>query len=351
MGKKTILYLLLTAAGAVGGYAFLRWGIGLVLPFVFGGVIALAAEPLAALLERRPGLKRSAAAAVSVTAVFIGLTALLTLLGGLLLRQAGQLGALLPELAQAVDQGRDALCGWLADMSQKCPSALRPVLDRAVTELSSGSGIAAEQFSQRLPEWAAALAGKVAGSALTVATAVLSAFMISVRLPRLRQMAAQWIPQRWQTACRSGMKELRSALWGWVSAQLKLSAVTFLQLLAGFWLLRIPHFAVWAFGVTLVDAFPVLGTGTVLLPWSAICLIQGQPGQGAGLLGLYALVWLVRSVLEPRLLGKELGLDPLVTLFAMYAGGKLLGLPGLILAPLLAVVAVRLVKKLKNEAA
>jgi predicted PurR-regulated permease PerM len=56
-------------------------------------------------------------------------------------------------------------------------------------------------------------------------------------------------------------------------------------------------------------------------------------------------------VLEPRLLGKELGLDPLVTLFAMYAGGKLLGLPGLILAPLLAVVAVRLVKKLKNEAA
>lgn len=351
MGKKTILYLLLTAAGAVGGYVFLRWGIGLVLPFVFGGVIALAAEPLAALLERRPGLKRSAAAAVSVTAVFIGLTALLTLLGGLLLRQAGQLGALLPELAQAVDQGRDALCGWLADMSRKSPSALRPVLDRAVTELSSGSGIAVEQFSQRLPEWAAALAGKVAGSALTVATAVLSAFMLSVRLPQLRQMAAQWIPQRWQTACRSGMTELRSALWGWVSAQLKLSAVTFLQLLAGFWLLRIPHFAVWAFGVTLVDAFPVLGTGTVLLPWSAICLIQGQPGRGAGLLGLYALVWLVRSVLEPRLLGKELGLDPLVTLFAMYAGGKLLGLPGLILAPLLAVVAVRLVKKLKNEAA
>ena len=342
MGKKTILYLLLTAAGAVGGYVFLRWGVGLVLPFVFGGVIALAAEPLAALLERRPGLKRSAAAAVSVTAVFIGLTALLTLLGGLLLRQAGQLGALLPELAQAVDQGRDALCGWLADMSRKSPSALRPVLDRAVTELSSGSGIAAEQFSQRLPEWAAALAGKVAGSALTVATAVLSAFMISVRLPRLRQMAAQRIPQRWQTACRSGIKELRSALWGWVSAQLKLSAVTFLQLLAGFWLLRIPHFAVWAFGVTLVDAFPVLGTGTVLLPWSLILFLQGDTPRAMGILGIYTLVSISRSVLEPRFLGRQLGLDPLATLAALYAGYKLWGIGGMILAPILAVAAIQL---------
>lgn len=351
MGKKTIMYLLMTAAGAVGGYVFLRWGIGLVLPFAFGGGIALAAEPLAVLLERRPGLKRGAAAAISVTAVFIGLTTLLTLLCGLLLRQAGQLSALLPELTQAMDQGRDALCGWLTDMSRKSPAALRPVLEHGVRELSSGSGLATEQLLQRLPELAATLIGKLAGSALTVATAVLSAFMISARLPRLRQAAAQRIPQQWQQACRSGLTELRVALWGWVSAQLKLSAITFLQLLAGFWLLRIPHGAIWAFAVTLVDAFPVLGTGTVLLPWSAICLIQGQSLRAAGLVGLYALVWLVRSMLEPKLLGKELGLDPLVTLFAMFAGGKLLGLPGLILAPLLAMVTVRLVKKAKKEAA
>lgn len=351
MEKKTILYLPLTAAGALGAYLFLRWGIGLVLPFLFGGGIALAAEPLATALEQRPGLKRGAAAAVSVTAVFLGLTTLLTLLGGLLVRQAGQLSALLPELTQAMDQGREALCGWLSELSRKSPAALRPVLDNTVTELSSGSGMAAAQITQRLPELVAALVGKLAGSALTVATAVLSAFMISARLPRLRQSAAQRIPEKWRSACRSGLKELRTALWGWVSAQLKLSAVTFLQLLAGFWLLRIPHFAVWAFGVTLVDAFPVLGTGTVLLPWSAICLIQGQGGRAAGLLGLYALVWLVRSLLEPKLLGRELGLDPLVTLFAMFAGGKLLGLPGLILAPLLAVVAVRLAKKIKKEAA
>ena len=81
-----------------------------------------------------------------------------------------------------------------------------------------------------------------------------------------------------------------------------------------------------------------------MIPWSVICLLQGETARGAGLLGLYAVVWLIRSVLEPRLLGKELGLDPLVTLLAMYAGYKLFGFLGMILSPLLAVAAVRLLK-------
>ena len=64
--------------------------------------------------------------------------------------------------------------------------------------------------------------------------------------------------------------------------------------------------------------------------------------RGLGLLGVYALVWLIRSVLEPRLVGNELGLDPLVTLLSMYAGYKLFGLIGMILSPVVAVCAIRL---------
>ena len=348
MEKKPVLYLILAVAGAAGAYIFLRWGIGVILPFAFGAGMALAAEPLTALLERRPGLRRGVASAISVTAVFIGLITLITLLCALLLRQAGQLSRILPDLTRAVEQGQDSLRGWLLQLSANSPASLRPLLETGISELFSGSGAAMEQLTGRLAEMAAGLLGRLAGSALTVATAILSAFMISARLPWLRQAISRRIPEGWITACRSGIKELRSALWGWISAQLKLSALTLIQLFAGFWLLRIPHSGIWAILITLVDAFPVLGVGTVLLPWSAICLIQGQSLRAAGLLGLYGLVWVVRSVLEPRLLGKELGLDPLVTLFAMFAGCKLLGLPGLILAPMLAVVLSGLVKRRKK---
>ena len=132
---------------------------------------------------------------------------------------------------------------------------------------------------------------------------------------------------------------------GWLSAQLKLSVIAFGALLVGFWLLRVPYGILWAAVIAVVDLLPVLGCGTVLVPWSLICLLQGQQLRGLGLLGLYGVVWLLRSVLEPKLLGKELGLDPLVTLLAVYAGYRLLGLTGMLLAPILAVAVVKLAEQ------
>jgi predicted PurR-regulated permease PerM len=168
--------------------------------------------------------------------------------------------------------------------------------------------------------------------------------MISAKLPKIRLWFRERVPAVWRERYLPAVKGIKNTLIGWVIAQLKLSVITLGLLLMGFWLLQIPHAPVWAVGVALVDAIPVLGTGTVLIPWSVVCLLQGETVRGTGLIGLYAVVWLVRSVMEPRLLGKELGLDPLVTLLAMYAGYKLLGLAGMILSPLLAVAVVRLLK-------
>ena len=87
---------------------------------------------------------------------------------------------------------------------------------------------------------------------------------------------------------------------------------------------------------------PAWVRGAVLLPWSAVRLLQGDSPRALGLAGIWVTVSVVRSVLEPKLLGRELGLDPLVTLMALYAGYKLMGIPGLILAPLLTVTALQL---------
>ena len=138
-------------------------------------------------------------------------------------------------------------------------------------------------------------------------------------------------------------KRMKAALTGWLKAQLKLMAMTLTILLAGFLLLRIPKAPLWALGVTAVDAFPILGTGTILLPWALFSLLQGSGARALGLLGLYATVTLTRSLLEPKLVGRHLGLDPLATLMALYIGYKLWGLPGMIAAPLLAVTALQLV--------
>ena len=119
--------------------------------------------------------------------------------------------------------------------------------------------------------------------------------------------------------------------------------VTFAILCFGFLLLQISHPILWAAATCLVDILPVLGTGTVLIPWSIVCFLQGDSIRGIGLVAIYVVISLLRSVLEPRLVGKQLGLDPLVTLLAIYAGYQLWGLAGMLLAPILAVVAAQIV--------
>lgn len=185
--------------------------------------------------------------------------------------------------------------------------------------------------------------------ALGLGTAIISGFMISAKLPNIRQWLKKRIPREKLQPVFQALQRIKQAVGGWLFAQAKLAAVTWGLLTLGFWILGISYPPLWALLVALVDAFPVLGTGTVLIPWALVCLLQGQTVRAIGLAGLYLTVMLVRSALEPKLLGKHLGLDPLVTLMAMYGGYKIWGIGGMLLAPLMAVTAVQIVPERREE--
>ena len=137
-------------------------------------------------------------------------------------------------------------------------------------------------------------------------------------------------------------RRMRGVLGKWLLAQCKLMSITFAIVAAGLTLLRIPSSLLWALLVALVDALPILGTGTVLVPWSVVSFLQGDTPRALGILGIYITAALTRSMLEPKLLGQHLGLDPLVTLIALYIGYRLWGVGGMILAPLLTVAVLQL---------
>ena len=122
-------------------------------------------------------------------------------------------------------------------------------------------------------------------------------------------------------------------------AQGLLMLITFGELAAGFLLLRVELSLLLAGLVALVDALPVFGTGTVLLPWAVLALLGGDVRMSVGLLVLYSVISLVRSLLEPRLVGARVGLPPLAALVCMYVGFQALGVLGMLLAPLAAVLA------------
>ena len=172
---------------------------------------------------------------------------------------------------------------------------------------------------------------------VTLGTAVLASYLICQRLPALRSRLSA--SGAWQDRWRPALSRLLTTLRQWVKAQLKLSSVTFAIVLGGFLLLGVRQKLLMALVTALVDAVPLLGTGTILLPWTLVSLLSGEPVRAVGLLGIYVTALITRSALEPKLLGRQLGLDPLAALAALYIGYRIWGFGGMILAPILTVTA------------
>ena len=328
--------ILIAAASILGLWLGIRFLLPLSMPFLLGAGLALLAEPVVRLLSRRFHLPRSAAAGIGVTMAFCFLALLLLMLAALALKELRSLAGVLPDLGEMAKTGVGSLSAFLQSMAAHAPESLRDPLSRRIGDFFYGGTALLDRIIGYVWGLAGSILTQLPEGALGTGTAIISSFMISAKLPAIRVRLSQLLPKTKVEPVLAALKRVRTALGGWLKAQCKLALVTWGILTLGFFLLRIPHSLLWALLVAALDAFPVLGTGTVLLPWSLICLLQGETARGIGLLGVYAAASLTRSVLEPRLVGRQLGLDPLVTLFALYAGYKLAGLAGMLLAPMAA---------------
>ena len=339
LNKKT-LPLLLIGLGLA--WISVQYLLPLLLPFLLGSALALAAEPMVKRLSRK--IPRGAAAAIGVAATLLLLICILISLTAVAVRELGLLAAAVPDLEQSARSGLLALENFLLSFAEKTPDSIRALLSKSVTGLFSSGNTIIEQLLQKLPSLASAFLGWIPGSAVALGTGILSGFMVSARFPKIRSWFSRLKSSEGLGRYLPLLRQIRTALTGWLRAQLTLICMCFLILCAGFLLLRIPYGPVLAFFIALVDAIPILGTGTVLIPWSLICLLQGRSVQAVGLLGIYVVALLSRSIMEPRLVGKQLGLDPLVTLIALYTGFHLWGIGGMLLSPMLCVVMAEVVR-------
>ena len=312
-------------AGTLLLWAAVRWVLPLCTPFLVAFGLAFLLRCPVRFLARTAGIRRRPAAglllcltAAAVLGAMGYLTARLLLLAKLAL-------ARLPELYT------DRLEPLLLTASQQ--------LDSLLGDLWNGETLL-DPFSDALRQLTAGLAG-AAGGLLTALPGLLLPFVFAciatvyftLEYEQLTQFAVRRLGaanfgklrQLWERACDLVRRLVR--------AYLLLFGLTFVQLFIGFWLLGLSGAAGLALLVALVDILPVLGVGTVLLPWAAVSACSGRGGFALGLLTLYAVVWIVRQICEPKLISRQLGLHPLVSLFFLYAGLRLFGVLGAVLLP------------------
>ena len=337
--RPHLLFLLdLALAGAAVWFFFtvlFPW----LLPFFLAAALAGLIEPWVRALVRHTPLPRAWASALCLF-LLLGLAGSLL---GLLLWRLWYEGALflrgLPGWLAQLPQLTGRLEDWGYRLFMAAPLPVQSLLTQMGDALRHQGLALPEELYQSITQWTASLVAAAPRAVLFLVTTVLASFFASASWPSLLRAFRALLPPSWLPRIQECRKKLGHSLLGWLRAQGILMAVTFLQLTAGFFLLQVELPLFLAAIISLVDALPIFGTGTVLFPWALVSFLQGESGLALGLLALYGVIWLVRSVLEPKLVGDRVGLSPLASLVAMYLGFSAFGVVGMVVSPLAAITA------------
>ncbi len=169
---------------------------------------------------------------------------------------------------------------------------------------------------------------------LFVVVTVFSAYYISVGGGKMRVDFLKLFPEGVSKKLDSAYKSFKLTMISFLRAYMLIMAITFTELFVMFSVARIEYAFLLALFTAVIDILPVLGTGTVLLPWAAFLIISGNGSKGIAILVIFAAVTVVRQFIEPKIVGDSVGMSPFTSLASMYVGLKLFGAVGLLLAPL-----------------
>lgn len=337
MSQKQTNFLLRTAYAAVWTallYLAARYLLLWLLPFLIALGLAALAEPAIDFCRRKMRFRRAFTAAVLTLGLLVGLAGFVWFLLEQLLGQAVDLLTTLPEQLQHLPSLIGELEARFNSFCAACPAAVRVWLEQLLDALAVQLPALVQAFSARALSFVTAALGKLPQAFLFCATTALAVFFTAGSYPAILSFFRRQLSPGGRSVARDVKATLFSTLGKWLRSELTLIAITFAQLLVGLVLLRHPYALLLAFLIAFIDALPVFGTGTVLIPWALLSCITGRVPYGIALAALYAVIALVRSVMEPKLVAAQAGLPPLAALVAMYVGFCALGVAGMLLFPL-----------------
>lgn len=302
------------------------------LPFMIGWVIALIAGPVVRLLDQKVRIWRSFSSIAIIVLVIGGIMAIMWGLSAWLFRQVVDLSDNLPGVETAMKDAaallEDRIAGMLAALPGNIHFSFRELGNSAIEYLSKYLG----NIGQPAMEMAGDFLSSIPNAIVYVIVTILSAYFFLTDKEELTKKLYDVLPESVHHTIEVMKGRTTKLVGGYFFAQVKIMLLMYVILVIGFLILRVPYSGVIAILVALLDFLPVFGTGTVLVPWGIISLIMGNYFQGIGMFVLYGVTLLGRQLLQPKLVGDAMGLNPLATLFFMYLGFRISGIAGMILA-------------------
>ena len=349
--KNTFLYraaaciILLLGAVAI-LFLAAEYILPILLPFFLAWILSMVIRPLVSKLAgHRPLLRRIIAAGLVL--LFVGLTVWGIIKGvERLIEEASKLMEGISREDSGISRFFEELSGWMSSLSDHLPfpdgfsehprfEAFCDYLDQTVRNSAQA---VLDTLGKKIPALIMSLVSRLPSVLVFLTSWLLSCYYFSAPPESPGERLEQCLPQSIRPSFFVWRTKLQTALIRYFRAYVILSVLTFGEMFFGLTVLKIPYAFLVAGLIALVDFLPLLGAGTVLVPWAIVALLLGNGRLGTGLLIIFGLHTLIRQILEPKLISRELGLHPLASLIAVYAGWSLFGVGGMLIAPLVALL-------------
>jgi len=339
MQEKLAAYfaILLYSAGAVGLiWLAVRFLLPWAAPFILAWLIAAALEGPVQFLTRR-GWRRAVASGLCTV---LALSLVIWAMAALLWQGLGKLSGFareLPVLMEAVT----AKLGELEALAQShiidAPEGSAMFLEMAGGALTDALASLPAYISKAAVSFLTKTAQASPNLLLFIVTVSIGSYFVSSAFPRVNAFLLAQLPEKLRRRLAGLGADLKSSFGGVLRSQLILMAMTFFQLVVAFLLLRVDSALELALLTAAVDALPVFGTGAILLPWALFALLLGDMRVGLGLVISWLIISLVRNCAQAKLMGSQIGLDPLASLISIYVGWRVWGVGGMLIFPVLLV--------------
>ncbi len=302
------------------------------MPFVVGFILSLIANPMVRFLEKKLKIKRKYGTMLIIVCVI----AVVVLLGyGIIAALAvGIRGFMeyLPTMSANAKTEIIAAIDSLETMIQKVPFLQNinvSEIEKNVTNTLSGLVVGEDSITVTT---LGGIAKSLPNMLVSGVMGLLATYFFIADRDKLAERISGHLPDSLTERTMQMYAHILKAVGGYFKAQFKIMGVIYVVITIGLVLLRVKYAWLIGFGIAFLDMLPVFGTGTVLTPWAIIKFFSGNYGQAAGMLVLYVVALLVHQLIQPKLIGESVGMNPFATLFFMYIGYQCYGVTGMIIA-------------------
>lgn len=309
------------------------------MPFLIAFIIAMLIEPIIRFLMKKIKLKRRTSAII-VFAIVISTIAGLVIWGIITLIQeaSNMLTGLNGYIEKIYVKIQDLIAS--PELNKiKIPKQIQSILQNSTGD-----------FLQTVSTWIKTGLTKILKNLTSLPTigfytviCVLSLYFICTDKIYMLDQLDHHLPETWVKRLAKHIREIAKALGCYLKAEASLVLISFIISLLGLYIfkfigLNIPYPLMAALGIAFVDALPIFGSGTVMLPWAFLTACNGEYPLSLSILGLWAVMSIVRQFVEPKIVSKQIGIHPIFTLIAMYTGFKFIGVLGMLIGPIILIV-------------